>query len=423
MILNILALIVLMAFSAFFSASEIAYASVSGVRLKRAAEGGSLAARTADYIYEHFQNALSAILIGNNLVNIAASSLSAALFIELMGDAGSGVSVAVMTVVVLIFGEITPKVTAKAMPDRFALRAALPLRAAMIILKPVEWVIMLIVKLASLLWRSKRETGPAVSEDELSDLIDAVEDEGVLDEAESELIQNTLEFDDICVYEILTPRVDMYAIDVDDSAEEITAQLLESNYSRLPVYEDTVDNVIGVLHLNHALMALAAGRELDIRAEMSEPCFMHRTTRLDDALETFMTERQHMAIVTDEYGGTSGLVTLEDVLEQLVGDIWDESDVVEDEVIQLSDTLYRVKGDMRIDDLFELCDIDEDTDEEENATVGGWVIEELGAYPRVGDSFDFEHITVTVRELRKRRVLWLTVELHDKPEPEPDDWE
>ena len=432
-IIYIIALIVLVAFSAFFSGSEIAYSSVSELRLKRIYnDTKSQKARRALYISEHYDKALSSILIGNNLVNLASSTIATLLFIKLLADNGivgenaaAAISTAAITVFVLIFGETMPKLYAKNDPERFSMNVSRPLRGFMILFAPIVFVVMKLIGALSKRWKVELDDD-AVTEDDLSEIIDTVEDEGVIDEDTSELLQSALDFPDICVYEIITPRVDMIAIDIEDSREDIMKTVESSVYSRLPVYEGSIDNIIGVLHLNQFLKALAAGEEFDIRAKLLPVMFLHKTTILPQALRELREKKLHLAIVTDEYGGTMGLITMEDILEQLVGDIWDETDEIEDEIIELAPDLFEVDGNMRIYDFLEEFDIDDRDFDDDNATVGGFAIEQLGGYPARGESFDFEHLTITIKQLQNLRVTRVIVRINPKPEPEDDDeidWE
>ena len=432
-IVYVIALLALVVLSAFFSGSEIAYSSVNDMRLKRIyQETGSHKARRALYISDHYDRALSSILIGNNLVNLAASTISTQLFIKLLADRGivgenaaAAISTAAITVFVLIFGETMPKLAAKGDPENFSMNVSRPLRGFMIIFAPVVAVVMKIVGSLSKRWKTE-EDDDTVTEDDLSEMIDTVEDEGVIDEDTSELLQSALDFPDIAVYEIITPRVDMIAIDADDSREEIMETIESSAYSRIPVYEDSIDNIIGILHLNTFLKAVAAGEEFNVRNYLLPVMYLHKTTILPQALRELREKKLHLAIVTDEYGGTMGLVTMEDILEQLVGDIWDESDEIEDEVTEIGENLYEVDGDMRIYDFLEEFEIDGDDFDDDNATVGGFAIEQLGGYPAKGQSFDFENLTITIKALQNLRVTRLVVKVNPKPEPEDDDeidWE
>lgn len=432
-LIYVIALIVLVCFSAFFSGSEIAYSSANPLRLKRIFnDTKNQNARRALYITDNYDKALSSILIGNNLVNLASSTLATQLFIMLLAERGivgentaAAISTAAITVFVLIFGETVPKLSAKGDPERFSMKVSRPLRGIMIIFSPIVFVVMKLIGALSRHWKTE-EDDDAVTEDDLSEIIDTVEDEGVIDEETSELLQSALDFPDICAYEIITPRVDMVAIDIEDSQEEIMEVIESSVYSRLPVYEDSIDNIIGVLHLNQFLKAMAAGEEFDIRSKLLPVVFLHKTTILPQALRELREKKLHLAIVTDEYGGTMGLITMEDILEQLVGDIWDETDEIEDEMVELAPDLFEVDGSMRIYDFLEEFEIDDRDFDDDNATVGGFAIEQLGGYPARGESFDFEHLTITVKQLQNLRVTRVLVKVNPKPEPEDDDeidWE
>lgn len=428
------ALIVLIALSAVFSGSEIAYSSLNEKRLRHMAEEeNDRRAGTALLNYSRYDDLLSTILIGNNFVNLASSTIATELFIMLLVDTNvmsenlaAVISTAVMTVLILIFGEITPKLVANRNPDSYAVKQAPFLRVLRFVFYPLVKVVTWIVKRCSSLWEKNVTDDSNVTEEELSDIIETVEEEGVIDEHTSDLLQSALEFPDIYAYEIITPRVDMVAVDINDDQDEIIETILNSNFSRIPVYEDSIDNIIGVIHLNEVLKAIADGTELNIREHMLPVCYLHKTTILPQALRELRERKLHLAIVTDEYGGTMGLLTMEDILEQLVGDIWDETDEIEDELVKISDDTYECDGDMRIYDLLDEFDIDDDDFDDDNATVGGWAIEQLGGYPAKGESFDFENLTVTVKQIQNLRVTRLLIKVHEKP-PEEDeddiDWE
>ncbi len=241
----------------------------------------------------------------------------------------------------------------------------------------------------------------------------------MIDEDRADLLQSALEFDEVLAYEILTPRVDMVSIDIDDDTDEILKTIFASPYSRIPVYRDTIDNVIGVLHLNRVFKALADGAEINIGQMMMPATFVHKTMTLPDVLKTMKKRKNHLVVVTDEYGGTMGVLSMEDVLEQLVGDIWDESDEVDEEIVPLGGDRYDVDADMRIEDFFDELDLDDRDFDDDNTTLGGWAIEQLGRYPRVGDRFEYRNLTITVKKRKKLRVMRLLVQVHPLPdEPE-----
>ena len=407
--IGIVCLIVL---SAFFSGSEISYSSANRLRLKSAADSGKKSAKLAYAIYQAYDTALITILIGNNLVNIAASSLATVIAVSLLGDSGAWVATFVMTLLILTFGEIVPKIIAAQSADDFARAVSLPLSVLMTLLRPLTWLIAKLLAGFDRLWKKRLPEGPSVTEDDLETILDTVEDEGVIDEDRCDLLQSALDFDEVLAYEIITPRVDMTAVDIDDPAEKNLSVILDSPFSRIPVYRDTVDNIIGVLHLNRVLKDLTEENEIDLRSLMMPAVFVYKTMPLPNVLQTMKRTKSHLVIVTDEYGGTMGVLSMEDVLEQLVGDIWDESDRVEDEVIDLGGGRYDVDADMRLADFFDEMNIDDRDLDDDSATLGGWAIEQLGHYPRTGDSFHYENLTITVKKRRKLRVIRLLVTVH-----------
>ncbi len=421
MIWYFVALIVLIALSAFCSGAEMAYSSANPLRLENLMEDGSRRAKVAHSITEHFDHALSAILIGNNLVNIGASSLASVAVMLLTGtDRWSWLATLILTVTVIIFGETIPKILAKQNANAVSLRYAYAVRAMMIVLAPVVLLVVGLVKLITLPLKGEPEDAEDEDEarQELQSIIETAEDEAVLDEERSELVQAALDFSEISASDAMTARVDMTAIDIDDDWEEIRELLDTTPYSRLPVYEDSVDNIIGVLYLNRffrgvleEVIRTGTVQPKDLRPSLMEPCFVYKTTKLPSVLEQLRKEKKHLAIVTDEYGGTLGIITMEDVLEQIVGEIWDETDIVEpEEVIPVGDGIYNIDGDMIMDDFLELLGRDEDAIETESATVGGWTLERFGAFPEVGDSFEFEDLKVTVLAMDGMRVERVRVE-------------
>ena len=418
MIANILLIIVLICFSALFSGSEIAFASSSEVKLRKAAEEGRRSSdKNAYHIKENYSDALITILIGNNLVNIASSAVATVIAISLMGDAGAWIATLIMTVLIIIVGEITPKILASRQPERFAAAIANPMKVLTVLTKPLVVIFSALMDALGHLWK-KSAVDEAVTEDDLETMFETAEDEGVVDEDTADLLQSALDFDDVLAYEIITPRVDMEAIDIEDSPQEIVDQIMKTHFSRLPVYEDTPDTIIGIAHVNQCLRSLAAGEAFDLRSLMMEAHFVHKTMPLDDVFETMQREGCHMVVVTDEYGGTMGILTMEDVLEQIVGEIWDEKDIIDEEFVELDPTHYEVDADMRLEDFFDELDLDEDELDDDNATVGGWAIEMLGGYPEAGESFEFENIKVTVAETEGMRVTEVLAEVLPEEEEE-----
>lgn len=404
--LLILGILVCILLSGFFSGSEMAYSSANRLRLENEAEDGTPGAKVALYIIDHFDDALSTILIGNNLVNVASSTISTTLLITLTGsDAYTWLVTLVITVLVIIFGETIPKITCKKAANAHALRYAYPVRALMIIFKPVVMLVIFLVRL--LLSPFRGETVQDDSEEkveELQTIVETAENEDVLSEGESELVQAAIDFSDISAYEAMTARVDVLAIDIEDSPEEIINAVSHASHTRIPVYEGSIDHVIGILHMNRFLKAMTENADVQVRDLLMEPCYVYKTMKLPEVLAAFRKARQHLAIVVDEYGGTLGIISMEDVLEQVVGDIWDETDTVEDEIKERGKDEYEIDGDMAISDFLDLWDIREDDFDFESETVGGWTIEKFGAFPEVGASFRWRDLEVTVLAMDDRRV-------------------
>lgn len=418
---NFIIIIICLIGSAFFSASEISFASAGEVRLRHAAEEKkTLAAKLAFKIYGNYESALATILIGNNLVNIASESVATVIVISLLGESNAWVATIAMTVLVLICGEIVPKVVAKTMPETFATLFAIPLYALSIITKPLVFLVDGSMKLISKLWQRGVDNTPSVTEEELESIIDTVEDEGVIDEEKCELIQSVFDFGDVQAYEIITPRVDMLAINIAAPREEMIETILDSHYSRIPVYRDTIDNIVGVLHVNLVLKELTENPDANVLASLIPAVYVHKTMPLDDVLSTMRKKHNHLTIVTDEYGGVMGILTMEDVLEQLVGDIWDESDEIDPEVVELGEGCFEIDGDMRIEDFFDEIDFDDRDFDDDNATVGGFVVEQLGRYANKRDTVTWENIVFTVLKVERRRIVKLKVEVLPVEEEEEE---
>ena len=413
------AILVCVFFSNFFSSSEMAYSACNRVRLENASDDGSKRAAAAVKIVERFDDTLSTILIGNNLVNIAASSLGSLAVMELLGDGYAWVSTVVITTLVIIFGETIPKIVAKNSANRIALRHAYFIRILSVLFKPLIMLVVGLIRLICLPLKGERtDASDDDAVEELSSIIETAEDESVLDEDRSELVQAAIDFSDVMASEVMTARVDMLALDIEDDWDELLKTIDESPYSRLPVYEDGVDNIIGVLYLNHFLKALAGDEKPDIRSLLMPVCYVYKTMKLPAVLSELRRAKQHLAVVVDEYGGTLGVLSMEDVLEQLVGEIWDETDEVEEEIVERPDGRFELDGDMVISDFIELMELNEEDFDFESDTVGGWTIEMFGSFPKVGDSFEYENFTVTVLQMDGLRVEKILVQVHPKPESE-----
>jgi len=415
--LVIAGLVACLFFSAFFSGSEMAYSSCNTLRLEHLRDAGDRRAALALMLAERYDDTLSTILIGNNLVNIAASSLGSVLVILLTGsDSRAWLSTVIVTLLVIVFGETIPKITAKKSANRFALRNAPAIHFLRLLLKPLVWVVVKLIALLTHGMKGEKENEDEAVE-ELQSIIETAEDEEVLDEDRSELLQAAIDFSEISASEVMTARVDVQAIDIEDDWEDILSFIEDATVSRLPVYEGSIDNIIGVLYLNHFLKALTDGERADIRKLLMPPCYVYKTMRLPAVLNQLRRAKQHLAIVSDEYGGTLGVVSMEDVLEQIVGDIWDETDTVEQEVVERAEGKYELDGDMVLSDLAELLALDEAALEAESETLGGWTVERYGTFPSAGDSFEALGWRFTVLAMDGRRVERVLAEkLPDKKE-------
>lgn len=402
----ILSLAGLLMMSAYFSATETAYSSLRKVRLKNLAADGNRRAELALQIASDFDRLLSTILIGNNIVNITAASLSTVLFVKYFGNAGVTISTVVMTLLVLIFGEISPKSLAKETPEKFAMLVAPITRFFMVILAPFNLIFANWKILLAKIFKVDGDRG--ITEEELLTIVDEAQQDGGINEQEGELIRSVIEFDDLEAIDIFTPRVDVVAVEENTPQEEIAEIFRETNFSRLPVYQNSIDNVIGVIHqkdfYNHVIYA---GEPLE--SIIKPAVFITKSMKISRALELLQQSKSHIAIITDEYGGTAGIVTMEDILEELVGDIWDEHDEVIEEFEQLSDGEYKVKTSASLQELFDILEIDEDVG---MLKVGSWVIEQLGKIPNEGESFIYKNLTVTVAHTDSQRVLEVIVKVN-----------
>lgn len=396
---SIIIMAVLVMFSAYFSATETAFSSLNRARLKAESERGDKRSAEVLKLANGFDRLLSTLLIGNNIVNIAASSIGTVMFIQLLDDPDKGASVStiVVTVVVLIFGEITPKSIAKEAPEGFARFSAPLLKLFMWVLLPLSWIFGLWKKLVSKLLRVKDDR--SMTQEELSVLVDEAGEGGGIDSDEVELLRSALEFTEQEAGDILTPRVDLEAVPVEAESDAVAEAFRSSRFSRLPVYEGSIDNIVGVVHQKDFYdLGLGEGGLRDI---MTQPVYVPASIKISALLKTLQRAKAHMAVVTDEYGGTLGIVTMEDILEELVGDIWDEHDEVVEELHQTGEDSYRVSGSAELDEIFERFDL---TCESESVTLSGWIMEQLGRIPKPGDSFNFGGLSFTVLKVDSRRV-------------------
>ena len=411
------ALVALVALSAYFSATETAFTSLNRIRLKtRADDGDKRAARTLALAAD-FDRLLSTLLIGNNIVNNVATTIGAVLFIQLIGPGkGPTVSATVLTVVILIFGEVTPKSLAKERPEAWAIVATPLLRVMAVLLTPVNFLFTQWKKLLRVLLRHQDDDG--ITEEELMGMVDQAETEGSLDQHESDLIRNAIEFNDMEVSEILTPRVDLEALADTATMEEAAAMYADSGFSRLPIYHDSIDNIIGVLHEKDFYAAYCRGVKR-LSELKSSVLYTTETARISDLLRQLQQNKVHMAVVVDEYGGTQGIVTMEDIMEELVGEIWDEHDEVVEEFRKQSDGSYLVACSADLDDLYDLFDM-KPGQEYDASSVSGWVMEEIGRVPDVGDRFQADGLAVCVTRVEHRRVMEIRVRPLPPEKEEPE---
>lgn len=395
----------MMGFSALFSSAETAYSSVNKLRLKNYEAQGSKKAAKALRLANRFDEVLTAVLIGNNIVNIAASSVSTLVFVSIFGSKGAGISTAVIAVLVLIFCEVLPKSYAKKNAEKLSLFFAGPLSALVTALKPFVWILN---RLSSVF--STAEEAPTVTEDELKYMIDEIEEEGVIEEQESELVKSALEFDEISVDEILIPRVKIVGAELNSTIDEIKELFSSEMYSRLPVYEKSLDNIKGII-TNKAFFKMLVEGKSDIRGIMQEVPHIADTKLISEAMRSMQRSKVHLAVVTDQYGGTKGIVTLEDIIEELVGEIYDEDDEIITNIIKLGDNKYEAAGDMNISDLLETLGLDEDMVESDYSTVGGWVTELLEHIPEAGETAESGVFRLTAVEVNEQNVEKVVIEL------------
>lgn len=422
--MNYVLIVVFICFSAFFSGTEIAYTSVNRVRLKKMAENGDKVAALAVKLSDKFEKSLTAILVGNNFVNLGAATISSSIAMGLANEMGGEGSQALMltaattiiTILILIFGEIVPKVICKQNSEKMVCICAYPLAFVTIVLSPITFIVAQILKLGSKIWGTSDDS---VTEEELATLIETAEEDGGIDEDKSELLQSALEFSDISISEIFTHRKEVVALDVDDSIEEHLRRINASKYSRLPVYKDTIDNIVGILNINHFYKKYASDGSVTVKDVMLEPTFMHGTVKLPTALEQMREKQVQLAVVLDEYGGMFGIVTMEDILEQIVGDIWDERDEIIIEITKNNDGTYKVIGDMNVYDMLDELDVDDRDFEFECNTVGGWCVEVLEQNPEVGMCFDYKNLHIEITQVEDElKVEEVVVTVNENSEEE-----
>ena len=409
-ILSVLIILALLLFADYFAVCETSFAAVSRIRLKTAMERGDRRANKAMYVCEHFDKAITTILIGTNIVHLSCASYVTVLVTRRWGLSAVTLSTFITTLVVFFVGEMLPKSIAKKYSLRLALGTASSLVFFMHLLTPISFVLTKIGEFASRLTKGDSEV--SVTEDELYDIIENMTDEGDLDSEQGDLVHSALAFGDLTAESILTARVDMETIDVDDPLEEILAQVKASRHSRIPVYQDSVDNIIGVLQIRRFMREYLQKREkTDLRSLLDEPYFVHQSAKIDELLSVMSSKKINMTIVADSYGGTVGIVTVEDILEELVGEIWDEDDEVVEPCVDHGDGSYSFDAGVDIEDAFEFMDY-EDPDETDfdHKLLGEWAYEQFDAIPKEGDSFTYNGLRVTVEKVQQRRIMKLHIQ-------------
>lgn len=411
----IIAMVACIIGSAYFSATETAFSSFNKTRLKTLAEKGSKRASLVLKLSENYDKLLSTLLIGNNIVNILVASLGTVMFVKMYGDVGATISTVVITIVVLIFGEISPKSIAKDFPEKFAMFSAPFLQLLIWILLPLNFLFTMWKKFLSLFF--KHNGDDKMSQDELLMLVDEVQEEGSIDDSEGNLLRNAIEFSELRAEDILTHRVDLESLSIDSTKEEISDLFETSKFSRLLVYSEDIDNIVGVLHIKDFYTKDGITSK-SIEEIMTAPIFIHKTEKVSSLLKRLQAEKSHIAVVLDEFGGTLGIVTMEDILEELVGEIWDEHDDVEEDFKQLPSGEYTVNCDVSMDDFCNFFDIQIESD---SSTLNGWIAEKLDKVPEKGEQFTYNTLQITVTETDSHRVMSALIKVVEPKEEETEE--
>ena len=399
--MSLFIIVICVIMSGYFSATETAFSSLNRIRVKNMAEKGNKKAELVLHLLEDYNSILSTILIGNNIVNILGASLATVFFVRLLNeDVGPSVATIVSTIVVLIFGEISPKTLAKERPEKFAMFSAPVLRVLKIILTPVNFLFALWKKLLCIIFKSDEDR--SITEEELLTIVEEAEQEGGIDEEESNLIRSAIEFSEVEAIDILTPRIDITGIPMDATKEEIAKVFAETGYSRIPIYEDNLDHIEGIIYQKD-FHNYVYNTDREVASIIRPVHYITKNKNIDELLKELQKEKSHFAVVVDEYGGTAGIVTLEDIIEELVGEIWDEHDEVTQDIVQNSESEYLILGSANIEEVLDMLDIDMD-EELDVLTVSGWVMDQLQKIPEEGDSFTYENLTVKVLKMDERRV-------------------
>lgn len=390
--------VIFLLLSAFFSACETSFSSLNTIRIKNLVSSGNKRAKTTLALAENYDKVISSVLIGNNIVNIASSALATVIFVNAFGNIGVTLATVVTTILVLLFGEISPKTLAKEAPEQFALLVAPILRIWVLLLTPINAFFSFWKRLILKLF--KIESNHSISEEELLTYVEEARETGGINEDEEDMIRSVIEFDDLQATDIFTPRVDIEAIDVQDSVDEVASIFYETGYSRLPVYRNSIDNIIGVL-LEKDFHYLVRQMGKPVEETVRSIVFVPKSVKIANLLRQLQQKKVHMAVIVDDYGGTMGIVTIEDIVEELVGEIWDEHDDIEQEITKLPDGAYKIMGGTSIENMFSLFGL---TDTSAAQTTGGWVVEVLGYIPKPGETFTHDGLHVTVLEMLRNRI-------------------
>lgn len=417
--MEIILICILLALSAVCSATETAFSSANRIRLKNMAASGKKSAQKALDITENFDRALTAILIGNNVVNISSSSLATVVFTEKFGSGSVAYATLVMTVLVLIFGEILPKSLAKENAESFSMAMSAPLSVFIIIVTPAIWFFSGIKKLANKMLGSSKHQ-PSVTEEELKYIIDEIETEGVLEEQESDLVRSALDFDETTIDEVLVPRVNVIGVEMHADIEKIKQVFIDNCYSRIPVYDRTIDSIVGIIHQADFFKMYLSG-ESDLESIMNQPVFIPENKCISEVMKLMQKKKVHMAVVVDQYGGTEGICTLEDIIEELVGDIYDERDEEDSSFVCLSDNSWQVSAELSVSDFLEKAQLEEQLIEADSNSLGGWVVEQLDRFPENGERVVIEPFVIEVKMEDAQRIDTLTIEKSEDTEQDSED--
>ena len=421
----IIIMLILVALSAFFSATETAFSTFNRIKMKSLAQGGDKKAALVLKYDENYDKLLNTVLIGNNIVNIALSSIATLFFVDLLAkyseqaqSLGATVSTVVITIVVLLFGEISPKIIAKGHADKLTIRLVYVIKSIIVILTPLSLIFGGWSKLVMKVFKSKDVN--TVTEEELITIVDEAEEDGTIESDEGDLIRSAIEFNDVSAGDILTPRVDIFALPKDSTIDEIADAFTKSAFSRLPVYGEDMDDIVGILHEKDFFVAYH-NDETNITEYIQKPVYVSEHIKVADLLQVLKSKKTHMAIVVDEFGGTMGLVTMEDIIEELIGDVFDEHDeVTEDDYVELPDGRFKVQCSADLDDFFDKFEVAIDDEEDMPQTVNGFLMKELEAFPQVGDGFEYRNLKIEISKIGPKRVEEIFVEVIEQEEEDAE---